>query len=253
MSSTVRPPRRLLVPALAMAAAAALTGCAAGQISQTADQVSAIDGANGSVGNLSILNAQLAKPSGEAIAAGGNGRLTLWISNQGVESDSLTGITTPYASAVDISGKSEIPGQTLADLASDTGTTVVVQDFTQQVVSGQSVPMTFSFAKAGSVQLNVPIKVPTERSGGRETIEILPPHPTPLWETGLHGAEGEGHSSGSEGHSDTSTEPNEGSGTSAPVTSAEATGSADTAGATSFVPSGTALAATTGESAAAEG
>lgn len=258
MSSTVRAPRRLLVPALAMAAAVALTGCAAGQISQTADQVAAIDGANGAVGNLTILNAQLAQPEGEAIPAGGNGQLLMWVSNQGLESDTLTSVTTPYASDVRITGASEIPGQTLADLATGSGTRVVVQDFTQELITGNSVPMTFTFAKAGTIDLNVPVQLPAERSTGREPIEILPPHPTPLWETGSHGEGGHsegGHSegSGSDGHSEgTGTQLNEGAGTTAPVTESSArgeSGSGSTAGAeSSFVPSGTALAATTGGS-----
>jgi hypothetical protein len=42
--------------------------------------------------------------------------------------------------------------------------------------------MTFSFANAGTVDLNVPIQLPAERSTNRETVNILPPHPTPLWE-----------------------------------------------------------------------
>ncbi|TKV58556.1 copper chaperone PCu(A)C [Nakamurella flava] len=251
MSSTVRAPRRLLVPALAMAAAVALTGCAAGQISQTADQVAAIDGANGAVGNLTILNAQLAQPQGEAIQAGGNGQLLMWVSNQGLESDTLTSVTTPYASDVRITGAGEIPGQTLADLATGSGTRVVVQDFTQELITGNSVPMTFTFAKAGTIDLNVPVQLPAERSTGREPIEILPPHPTPLWETGSHGEGGHSEGSGSEDHSEsTGTQLNEGAGTTAAVTESSArgeSGSGSTAE-SSFVPSGTALAATTGGS-----
>lgn len=250
MSSTARPPRRLLVPALAMAAAVALTGCAAGQISQTADQVAAIDGANGSVGNLTILNAQLAEPRDQTIGEGSNSQLLLWISNAGLEADTLTGITTPYAAEVRITGDAQIPGQTLTDLATSQGTRITVEDFTQEVVTGNSVPMTFSFQKAGSIDLDIPVQLPPGRSEGRETIEILPPHPTPLWETGLHGEE-EGHSAGGgEGHSE-ETRGSEGAGTTAAVTetSGAASGSGSESGTgTSFVPSGTALAATTGGS-----
>lgn len=249
MSSTARPPRRLLLPALAMAAAVALTGCAAGQISQTADQVAAIDGANGNIGQMTILNAQLAEPQGQAIGEGSNSQLLLWISNAGLQSDTLTSITTPYASDVRITGDATIQGQTLTDLATSNGIRVTVQDFTQEVITGNSVPMTFSFEKAGSIDLNIPVQLPPERSEGRETIEILPPHPTPLWETGLHGEEG--HSAGgSEGHSE-QTRGSEGAGTTAAVTAtsgAEAGSGSESSPGTSWVPSGTALAATTGAS-----
>ena len=63
MSRTARLPRRVLVPttmALLAAGALSLSGCAAGQYSQTADQVAAIDGANGTVGDIAVLNARLA-------------------------------------------------------------------------------------------------------------------------------------------------------------------------------------------------
>ena len=70
MSRTARLPRRVLVPtALSLLAAASLvlSGCAAGQYSQTADQVAAIDGANGTVGDIAVLNARLAPTdAGEA-------------------------------------------------------------------------------------------------------------------------------------------------------------------------------------------
>ena len=67
MSRTARRPRRALVPTtMALLAAVTLTvsGCAAGQYSQTADQVAAIDGANGTIGDLTVLNARLAPTDG---------------------------------------------------------------------------------------------------------------------------------------------------------------------------------------------
>ena len=51
--------------------------------------------------------------------------------------------------------------------------------------------MTFNFANAGALSLNIPIQVPEQRSTDRPTVEILPPHPTPIWEEGLHGEAGE--------------------------------------------------------------
>lgn len=197
MSRTARVPRRVLTPTLALIAAAslALSGCAAGQVSQTADQVAAIDGANGTIGDIAILNARLAPTSREDYPAGSDARLLLWVSNDGLEADTLSGITTSAAESVEIDGDSTIPGQTLADFASEDGVEVVVTGFLQDQYYGVSIPMTFSFANAGSIDLNIPIEVPLERSTDRETVEILPPHPTPIWEEGAHdeagGAEGE--------------------------------------------------------------
>ena len=203
MSRTARRPRRVLVPtsmALLVAASLALSGCAAGQYSQTADQVAAIDGANGTVGDLTVLNARMAPTDGEGYPAGSSARLLLWISNDSLNPDTLSGVTTSAAKSVRIVGDPIIPGQTLADFATDDGTKVIITGFLQDQYYGQSIPMTFSFATAGTLSLNIPIEVPLERSTDRETIAILPPHPTPIWEEGEHGAEAAAGTTGEAGH-----------------------------------------------------
>lgn len=192
MSRTVRLPRRVLVPtttAILAAVTLALSGCAAGQVSQTADQVAAIDGANGTVGDVAVLNARLAPTAREDYPAGSDARLLLWISNDSLNPDTLTGVSTSSAQSVDIVGDPVVPGQSLADFATEEGTEVVVTGFLQDQYYGQSIPMTFSFANAGSLTLNIPIEVPAERSTDRETVNILPPHPVPIWEEGEHGEE----------------------------------------------------------------
>ena len=185
MTRTARLPRRVLAPAgLALFAAItlAVSGCAAGQDSQTADQVAAIDGANGTVGNIAVLNARLAPTVREDYPAGSSARLLLYISNEGLAADTLEAVTTSAARSVEVSGSGLLPPQTLSDFASVTGTEVVVTGFVDDQPYGVSIPMTFSFANAGSIDLNIPIQLPAERSTDRETVDILPPHPTPLWE-----------------------------------------------------------------------
>lgn len=194
MSRTARLPRRVFVPtALSLLAAASLvlSGCAAGQYSQTADQVAAIDGANGTVGDIAVLNARLAPTAREQYPAGSDARLLLWISNDGLNADELTGISTSAADSVEINGDAIVPGQTLADFATEQGAEVTVTGFVQDLFYGNSIPMTFDFKNAGSLSLNIPIQIPEQRSTNRETIEILPPHPTPIWEEGSHGEAGE--------------------------------------------------------------
>jgi len=192
VSRTARRPRRAFVPttmALMVAATLAVSGCAAGQYSQTADQVAAIDGANGVIGDLTVLNARLAPVTGEGYPAGSNARVLLYISNDSINPDTLSGVSTSAAQSVKITGSAEVPGQSLVDFATDTGGKVVVTGLLEEQYYGVSIPMTFSFKNAGSLTLNIPIEVPSDRSGDRETIEILPPHPTPIWEEGAHGEE----------------------------------------------------------------
>jgi len=184
---TARLPRRVLVPtttALLAAAALTLTGCAAGQISQTADQVAAIDGANGTIGDITVLNARLAPTAREQYLKGSDARVLLWISNDSLNPDTLSGVSTPAAQSVKITGDPAVPGQTLADFATADGTVVTITGFLQDQPYGVSIPMTFSFATAGTLNLNVPIELPPERSTDRETIQIQPPEPSSIWAPG---------------------------------------------------------------------
>jgi len=193
VSRTARRPRRAFVPttlALMVAATLTVSGCAAGQYSQTADQVAAIDGANGIVGDLTVLNARLAPTSGQDYPAGSNARVLFWISNDSINPDTLSGISTTAAKSVKITGDAVLPGQSLVDFASDTGSQVVVTGFLQDQYYGVSIPMTFSFKNSGSLTLNIPIEVPGQRTGGRETVEILPAEPSSIWAVGAAHATG---------------------------------------------------------------
>ena len=185
MTRTARLPRRVLAPAgLALFAAMtlAVSGCAAGQYAQTAEQVAAIDGANGTVGDIAVLNARLASTTRSSYPAGSNVRVLLYISNAGFTADTLESVSSSAATSVKITGDAALPPQTLADFAGETGTEVTLTGLLQELHYGVSIPVTFSFANAGSIDLNVPIQLPPERSTNRETVNIQPPHPTPLWE-----------------------------------------------------------------------
>lgn len=184
MSRTVRLPRRVLVPVVAvMAAALALSGCAAGQIAQTANQVAAIDGANGTVGQLGVRNALLATPTGSDYAKGADAPLQLWVSNAGLQTDTLSSVSTPAAASVQISGTATVPGNSLKDF---TGSTVkfTLKGLTSKITYGQSIPVTFTFASAGTLTINVPVEIPAQRTGGRPDIDLQPAEGDSLWESG---------------------------------------------------------------------
>jgi copper(I)-binding protein len=182
--STARSQRRAVTrttAALLAAATLTLAGCGAGQYAQSVNEQAAVLGANGEVGNMSALNVRLARPDAEKYPAGSNPRVLLYLSNDGINPDTLTSVSSSAAQSVQITGDPVIPAQTLLDLSGDSGRQVTVQGLTQDLYSGVSIPMTFSFANAGSFTINVPIENPPERSE-RELIEILPPHPTAIWE-----------------------------------------------------------------------
>jgi hypothetical protein len=185
VSRTARSARRLLSPLLVVVAATlALAGCAAGQISQTADQVSAIDGGNGRVGQIGVLNALLATPQGAGYAKGSSAPLQLWVANDGLTDATLTKITTPAASSVSIAGSAKVPGQSLRKFTGDQ-VKITLTGLTKAITYGQSIPLTFQFDR-GTLTINVPIQTPNARTTGRPEINIQPSEGASVWESG-HG------------------------------------------------------------------
>jgi copper(I)-binding protein len=165
--------------------ASVLTGCAAGQISQTADQIANVDGAQGTVGPIGVRQALLATPEGANYAKGSQAPLTLWISNDSQDPDTLTGISTD-AGTVKITGTATVGPRSLLQIGGDdAAVTAMLTGLTRELNYGISVPMTFSFAKAGQLSLNVPIEIPAQRTDTpRPTVNIYPEEPPNLWETG---------------------------------------------------------------------
>jgi len=97
--------RRLGAGLVASAAAAALlTGCAAGQVAQTVDQYPVVDGAAGNAGQLLIRNAGIAPPSGiNGYAKGGTATLQLVVVNGTNKDDQLVSASSPVAGGVVLS------------------------------------------------------------------------------------------------------------------------------------------------------
>jgi len=97
--------RRLGAALVASAAAAALlTGCAAGQVAQTVDQYPVVDGAAGNAGQLLIRNAGIAPPSGiNGYAKGGTATLQLVVVNGTNKDDQLVSASSPVAGGVVLS------------------------------------------------------------------------------------------------------------------------------------------------------
>ncbi|HEX3649517.1 MAG TPA: hypothetical protein VHV49_13910 [Pseudonocardiaceae bacterium] len=106
-----------IVPSvLGIGLAAVLVGCGAGQITQTATQQSAVNGASGMIGPMALRDVQLAYPGNQqgTYAPGSTARLILTIVNTGVADDTLVRITSPAVTSVTIDGSATgskvIPG-----------------------------------------------------------------------------------------------------------------------------------------------
>jgi copper(I)-binding protein len=179
---------------VALSAAVLTAACAAGQHAQTALEKPSIDGTEGSVGNINLVDVSLHSPTGSSYAAGADVPMTVYIANTGNGADTLTNVTstvfpggwqvvststltgaasTPAASPSAASGgATTVPikagsavGLGLSGLNTGGGTskqTLVLNGLAKQsapLTPGMSVKITFTFANAGQTTLTVPVQI----------------------------------------------------------------------------------------------
>jgi copper(I)-binding protein len=228
-----------VVPVAILAATLGLTGCSAGQVTQTDSIPPAVNGNLGQVGTILLRDALIAYPAEGKYSKDGSAPLVLSIVNIGPDDDELTDVSSPAATDFEMIGNPKVPsgmalivvapekddeaghgtsseaptttttpgGETTGagatttttpgDDTSETTTTTTTESSesqagkeTTEVVGrisillsklrsglpvGKTVPVTFTFARAGQITLDLPIANPEEP---REDVT---------------GAEGEGH------------------------------------------------------------
>jgi copper(I)-binding protein len=104
-----------LVLAAVGAAAVLLSGCGAGQITQTATKESSIQGVNADAGLIKIRNAAIAFPdNAQEWSAGGSAPLTVTLVNVGLSDDKLVSVTAPNSAGfVSLSGTAPNAGESV--------------------------------------------------------------------------------------------------------------------------------------------
>lgn len=177
--------RLLRAAGAAIVAATVLTGCAAGQISQTADMVPNHDGSHGTIGLIGVSNALLGNadenPNPVAFKKGSQVPLSLWVTNDATSPDTLTSISTS-AGDVTLSGTATVPQQGALEIGDGADVTATIDSATTDLKYGFPVTVDFYFAHAGKLTLKVPLEVPAERTGDRATTNINPTEAKDLWE-----------------------------------------------------------------------
>lgn len=179
MSRRRRPGRGLLLAVVAALVFA--TGCGSGQIAQTANQVTATNGAEGSVGTMQVRDAQLVgqRPvTGDTIHhPGADVPLEVTIVNgataavPGTHSDRLVSVTSPLFTGARLTGDTRVDdGQVLAagyeDPVSSRTTPgthrigITLVGLREPLRSGLTYPVTFTFEQAGSLTLPLPVENP---------------------------------------------------------------------------------------------
>jgi hypothetical protein len=163
--------------AAALVAAAVLAGCSTGQVSQTANQASAVNGAEGTVGHVALRDVRIqAEERGDFLQPGQTVDLLFVASNQSsVTDDALTSISSDIGE-VSLTGSRQLPaggmlivgtpaGQEAAPLPAlqklrdveDTHVAAATVMLDKPITSGLNYDFTFDFKEAGRVSLVVPI------------------------------------------------------------------------------------------------
>jgi hypothetical protein len=158
------------VGAGALAIAATLSGCSAGQVAQTATQQAAVNGTAATVGNITLRNVHLrAAQTADYVKPGSEVELLFVAANESPDSsDKLTSITSDLGT-VSLTGDTSLPatdvlvvgepnGQIAAlEQAETADAAKAVVDITKPITNGLTYEFTFNFEKAGQLTVPVPI------------------------------------------------------------------------------------------------
>ena len=169
-----RSARVAMLAAGGLIGAVALTGCSAGQVSQTAMQQSAVDGNQAVINNVALRNVRIqALQTGDFLRPGATVDLVLVAVNQSPDiTDKLVGITTDIGK-VTVTGDPVLPASGVlfiggpnsqhkkaVDAVEDAHSVKATVALTKPITNGLDYDFTFNFEKAGSVSVAVPISAP---------------------------------------------------------------------------------------------
>jgi copper(I)-binding protein len=194
LSVIAQPGRRLRSQLVALLAGSALliAGCGTGQRAQTAVEVPVVDGVQADVGALNLRAVTVVTPPGGSYAKGGNAALQLYIVNNGAV-DRLVSVSSPAAksatvsenqlSAIQAAELASIPsaspsasasasasagfsvalasGETTAIGATASQPQITLLGLTAPLYPAMSIPITFTFANAGPVTVDVSVHLST--------------------------------------------------------------------------------------------
>jgi len=146
-----------------------LTGCGSGQISQTADQESAVNGATANIQNIALRNVHLqAVQTGDYLQPGRTVELIFVAANSSPDvNDKLVSVSSDIGS-VTVTGDTAIPagaslvvgsadGQAEATPMGSAQPTKAEVTLSQPITNGLTYSFTFDFDKAGQATVAVPI------------------------------------------------------------------------------------------------
>ena len=160
--------------ACGLSAAIVLSGCSAGQISQSASQQPAVNGTLAWVGDptsgIALRNVHLRAPqTSDYVRPGGDAELLFVAVNESAEKDDRLVSITSSIGTVSLTGNLTVPaGGTLIvgtpdgtpsalDATEGADTVEASVQLTEPISNGLNYPFTFTFERSGQKELNVPI------------------------------------------------------------------------------------------------
>ena len=160
--------------ACGLSAAIVLSGCSAGQISQSASQQPAVNGTLAWVGDptsgIALRNVHLRAPqTTDYVQPGGDAELLFVAVNESAEKDDRLVSITSSIGTVSLTGNLTVPaGGTLIvgtpdgtpsalDATEGADTAEASVQLTKPISNGLNYPFTFTFERSGQTELNVPI------------------------------------------------------------------------------------------------
>jgi len=161
---------RFKLAACGLAAAVALSGCSAGQVSQTAVQQAAVNGTSANVGPLALRNVHLrATQTTDYVQPGREAELLFQVANASPDvADKLVSITSDIGT-VTLSGDTALPVGGVLVVGTPDGQATALESveaadaadakitLSKQITNGLTYNFTFDFEKAGEVVVAVPI------------------------------------------------------------------------------------------------
>lgn len=158
-----------------VAATVLLTGCGAGQISQTAVQEPAVNGISGRVGDIALRNVHLrVDQSADYVQPGRQAELIFTAANSSPDvNDRLVSITSDIG-AVAMTGNRDLPANGVLVVGVPDGQTAPLQSvepadsadakvtLSKPISNGLTYDFTFRFEKSGETTLPVPISAGEE-------------------------------------------------------------------------------------------
>ncbi|WP_045876619.1 hypothetical protein [Pseudofrankia sp. DC12] len=141
--------------AAALLGAPALAACASGNDAMTNLARTTTNTANGAVGTINLRNVYVAGP----VSQGGDAQVISALFNGGTQDDSLVAISSP-----DATGGTPGSPATLAPAGGQiyiaNGSAPTLTGLKKNLAIGTATKVTFTFAKAGAVTLDVPVEAP---------------------------------------------------------------------------------------------